>query len=131
MHQIESGKSSGNVSVGKEGFLGVDVSTSGGGGGGGFGDGGVGGGGFGGGRNATSGGVQITGVQSGSPADNAGLVQGDVIASVDGQTVTSANQLTQIISTKQPGQSVRIVYLDTSGDQQTVTVRLGTRSSAA
>ena len=131
VHQIESGKSSGNVSVGKEGFLGVDVSTSGGGGGGGFGDGGVGRGGFGGGGNATSGSVQISGVQSGSPADNAGLVQGDEIVSVDGQTVTSANQLTQIISTKQPGQSVRIVYLDASGDQQTVTVRLGTRSSAA
>ena len=133
VHEIESGKSSGNVSVGKEGFLGVDVSTAG--SSGGFGDGGVGGfgggGQFGNGGNGNSGGVSITGVQSGSPADSAGLVQNDVIVSVDGQTVTSANQLTQIISTKQPGQSVRIVYLDISGDQQTVTVRLGARSSAA
>ncbi len=134
VHQIETGKSNGNVSAGQEGFLGVDVSDGGGGPGGGFGDGGFGGGG--GGRFGNSGsgggtGVVISGVQSGSPADNAGLTQGDQIVSVDGQSITSANQLTQIISTKHPGDSVKIVWVDASGDQQSASVRLSARQSAA
>ena len=137
VHQIESGKSSGNVSAGDEGFLGVDVSDNGAasGSGGGFGGGfGGGGGRFADGNGGGSGsgnGVVITGVQSGSPADNAGLTQGDQITSVDGQTVTSANQLTQIISTKHPGETVKIVWIDGSGDQQSASVRLSARASAA
>jgi len=140
VHQIETGRSNGNVSAGQtgqEGFLGVDVSDGGSGGGGfggGFGDGGFGGGG--GGRFGNSGGgggtgVVVSNVQSGSPADTAGLAQGDEIVSVDGQSITSANQLTQIISTKHPGDSVKIVWIDGSGDQQSASVRLGSRQSAA
>ena len=129
VHQIESGKSSGNVSAGDEGFLGVDVS-----------DGGSGVGGFGGfggggrlGNSDTGGGngVTITGVQSGSPASNAGLTEGDEIVSVDGQSISSASQLTQIISTKHPGDAVKISWVNTAGDQQSATVRLATRNSAA
>jgi S1-C subfamily serine protease len=133
VHQIETGKSNGNVSAGDEGFLGVNVSDSGSGGGlgGGFGGGGGRFGNAGNGGGGSSSGVVITGVQSGSPADNAGLTQGDEITSVDGQTVTSANQLTQIISTKHPGDAVKLVWTDGSGNQQSATVRLGARPSAA
>ena len=76
-------------------------------------------------------GVTIAGVQSGSPADQAGLSQGDQIISVDGQTVSSSTQLTQLIATKHPGDTARITWIDTSGDQQSATVRLATRPSAA
>jgi S1-C subfamily serine protease len=53
-------------------------------------------------------GAVVTQVESGSPADKAGLQIGDVIVSLDGKTVNSADQLAVAIQGDKPGQSVTI-----------------------
>jgi len=53
-------------------------------------------------------GAVVTQVESGSPADDAGIQNGDVIVSLDGKTVTSADQLAVAIQGDKPGQSVKI-----------------------
>ena len=109
VHQIEAGKSGGNVTTGPAGFLGVSVSDSGGGNGG---------------------GVTVQRVNPGSPAEGAGLAPGDQITAVDGQPVSTATQLTQLISGKHPGDPVRITWVDQNGNEHSATVHLATRQSA-
>jgi S1-C subfamily serine protease len=55
-------------------------------------------------------GAVVLQVQSGTPADAAGLEQGDVIVSFNGTPVTSADQLTTAIQSGHPGQSVAIRF---------------------
>jgi serine protease Do len=55
-------------------------------------------------------GVLITSVVQGSPADKAGLKQGDIITAVDGQEVDDTGSLLNIISASQAGQKVEITY---------------------
>jgi putative serine protease PepD len=64
-------------------------------------------------------------VMPGSPADAAGLQQGDVITSFDGKAVTSADQLAMAIQAKAPGKKVTI-GLYRGQTQLTVTATLGT-----
>ncbi len=66
-------------------------------------------------------------VQSGTPADAAGLHQGDVIVSFDRTTVTSADQLTTAIQTAHPGQVVTI-GLYRGQTEMTVSATLGSTS---
>ena len=108
---IESGHSAPNIHVGKSAFLGVEfdstASTS----------------------NAASGssvsGVTIATAIAGDPAAQAGLVAGDVITSVNGQTVTTGTSLQSIMITLRPGQSVSVGYVNAAGQDKTVTVVLG------
>lgn len=67
-------------------------------------------------------GVLIQGVASGSPADKAGLQRLDVIVKVDGETVNTAQELQQIIYSKEIGQEVEITYY--RGAQERVTTAL-------
>jgi serine protease Do len=53
-------------------------------------------------------GAVVSQVVPGSPADGAGLEEGDVITSLDGRAVTSADQLAVMIQADQPGQAIRI-----------------------
>jgi putative serine protease PepD len=69
-------------------------------------------------------GAVVLGVASGSPADVAGLQEGDVIISLDGRTITSADQLGTAIQADKPGQSVKIV-LYRGQAQMTVTAVVG------
>jgi S1-C subfamily serine protease len=122
--QIESGNSTSTVHIGATAFLGVEIdptTSSQGGGGNRFGDGEFGGG-IGGGTSVS--GAEIAGVVTSSPAQEAGLAQGDVITSVNGTTVTSANGLTNALATDHPGTKVTIGWTDTSGQTQTATVQL-------
>ncbi len=122
---IKAGSASATVHVGPTAFLGVVVQSV---SGNGLGLGGFGGLGSGNGNGSSSStsGAYITEVGSGSPASQAGLVPGDTITSVDGQSVTSANALTSIMVVEKPDASVPVQYVDTSGQQQTTTVTLGT-----
>ena len=69
-------------------------------------------------------------VVSGSPADAAGLQQGDVITSFDGKPVTSADQLATAIQADKPGQTVKI-GLYRGQDQITVSATLGVNTQAS
>ena len=56
-------------------------------------------------------GVLVNGVVDGSPAQKAGLQRGDVIISLDGETVTDTNGFKLLMAKYKPGDSVRIVYI--------------------
>lgn len=55
-------------------------------------------------------GALITQLAAGSPADLAGLREGDVIVSVDDKQIASAQELIQEIHSRNVGQSVKITY---------------------
>jgi serine protease Do len=62
--------------------------------------------------------------QAGSPAAKAGIKSGDVILSVNGESVKDARSLARTISAMAPGTSVRLGLLH-SGKEDTVSVTLG------
>lgn len=59
----------------------------------------------------------------GSPADHAGLQDGDVIIQISGTPISKENTLSKIISALRPGNQVEIVFLR-DGAKQTVTATL-------
>lgn len=97
--QVEAGKASAAVHVGATAFLGVQISPS-------------------------NVGELITGVVPGSPADKAGLVQGDVITSFNGKTVASPTALQKLVLRQSPGAKVQLGWVDQTGAQQSATVTL-------
>jgi S1-C subfamily serine protease len=117
--QIEAGTSSATVHVGPTGFLGVEVVPS---------------------PQSPGGSVNAAGPQSpgalvagalpGYPAAKLGLAQGDVISAVDGQQVTSASALTDLLSAHHPGDSVRISWTDPAGQTHAATVKLASGPAA-
>jgi S1-C subfamily serine protease len=70
-------------------------------------------------------GAVVGSVASGSAADSAGIVQGDVITAVDGQTIDSNSALAPAITAHNPHDKVRVDWTDSSGDAQHATVELG------
>jgi S1-C subfamily serine protease len=68
-------------------------------------------------------GALVSGVLSGSPAQAAGIQQGDVVTSVNGQAVDSASTLTTVLTQFHPGDRVSVGVLSADG-QQTVNVQL-------
>jgi S1-C subfamily serine protease len=57
------------------------------------------------------GGVVLTGVVPSGPADRAGLTKGDLLLSVDGQSVSSLRDLYQAIWRHEPGQALGVQIL--------------------
>ena len=103
--QVRAGRSSATVHVGATPFLGVQLEDT---------------GGFFGGES----GVTIVGVLGNSPADRAGLQQGDVIDAIDGRTIDSLSAVSTYLLGKSPGDQVKLTYTDPAGAQQTATVTL-------
>jgi S1-C subfamily serine protease len=91
--QIEAGRGSSVIHVGPTAFLGVEISA--------FGTG--------------VSGATVAGVASGSPAERAGLANGDVITSVGGKPVTSPTDLSAVIAAHTPGDSVQVLWTDANG----------------
>jgi S1-C subfamily serine protease len=122
-NQINSGKASTNVHIGLAGFMGVNVAdastpsecTSGGdnfgGGGGGF-------------SSPVSSGALVCQVYPRSPASSAGLASGDVITSVNGTAITSADGLTALTATSHPGDQFAMTYVDQYGTKHSATATL-------
>lgn len=104
-HQIESGKTSGDIHVGDRALLGVRVEDPAN-------------------DSSASTGAAVVGVENGSPAESAGLTAGDVITSVNGKSVDTAEALMTALSQAHPGDSVRIGWVDTHGAHHTATVKL-------
>ena len=133
--QIESGTTTADVHIGATAFLGLELggSSSNSGGFGGFGgsDGSDGSGSVGG-QNSQNGttGVTIAGTLSGSPAANAGLVQGDTITAIGGQSVNSAEDIAHSLVKYHPGNSVSVTWVDQSGQSHTTTVTLASGPTA-
>ena len=75
---------------------------------------------------ASTGGAQITSVQSGSPAASAGLQQGDLVTAIDGKPISSTQQFIETVDTYSPGQTITVT-LKRSGSTMTVKLTLGTR----
>ena len=122
--QIEAGNSSSTVHIGETAFLGVEISPQGGSGSGdnsGFG--GVFGGNSGNTGAAVSG-ASVAGVVTNEPAQEAGIAQGDVITTLGGRSIDSANALTNAMLTYHPGDKVTIGWTDSSGQSHTASVQL-------
>ena len=107
--QIESGKASTAVHVGRTAFLGVEVITL---------------------RSAAPGGSAAAGatiaeVTRSGPAASAGLVAGDTITAIGGRHVSTPTALGTLILSKKPDVRVSVGYIDQSGVSHTVSVRLG------
>jgi serine protease Do len=74
----------------------------------------------------TEGGVTFDNVEPpGSPADKAGLVGGDIVTTFDGQTITSDDQMMDLLGTTPIGKTVDVVYIR---DGETKTTKLTTVS---
>jgi serine protease Do len=56
-------------------------------------------------------GIVIDSVQANSPAERAGLKRGDVILSVDGQSIRNGDELVSIVSDTEIGKKLRLEYL--------------------
>jgi putative serine protease PepD len=79
---------------------------------------------------ASGSGAQVGSVRSGSPAAKAGLKAGDVIVSIDGETITSADELTAVVAEHQPGDTLKLV-VERSGSKLSLNATLGTRPSSS
>jgi serine protease Do len=55
-------------------------------------------------------GAFVTRVAAGSPADEAGLKEGDVIVQIDDEAVTNSGELLKVIHSRSIGETVEIVY---------------------
>lgn len=69
-------------------------------------------------------GVRITGVKEGSPADKAGLREGDKIVEVDNKPVDDDGDIRHIIRNLEPGDSIQVEVMR-DGRKKTVTATLG------
>ena len=69
-------------------------------------------------------GAQIQTVDSGGPADKAGLQKGDVVTKVDDQVIDGSESLVATVRGHRPGDKVTLTYVR-GGDTRTATATLG------
>jgi S1-C subfamily serine protease len=128
---IEEGSGSSTVHIGETAFLGVEINAagsssgnSGSSGGSGFGSVFGGNSGSTGNTGSTASGASVASTVTNGPAQEAGLAEGDVITSLGGKSISTANDLTTAISQYHPGDKVSIGWTDSSGQTHTATVQL-------
>jgi S1-C subfamily serine protease len=109
---IEDGDATTTIHIGDTAFLGVEVSSTS------QTDGGYQA------PSGTSSGAVIQQVLSGTPASSSTLVAGDVITSLNGQSVSSPSDLSTMIQGLQPGTSVEVGYTTQSGVAGTLNLQL-------
>jgi len=105
--QIMAGQASDTVHIGAAALIGVVVRDAG-----------------------SNAGAEVFTVEPGTPAATAGLVPQDVINSLGGKTVDSAESLTNLMARHSPGQRVQLGWVDASGQQHSTTVVLATGPAA-
>jgi len=123
---IEEGSGSSTVHIGETAFLGVEINaaSSSSGGGNGFGSAFGGNSGSTGNTGSSAAGASVASTVTNGPAQEAGLAEGDVITSLGGKSISTANDLTAAISQYHPGDKVSIGWTDSSGQTHTATVQL-------
>jgi S1-C subfamily serine protease len=99
--KIEAGQASSRIHIGNPAFLGVSLQDS-------------------------EGGPVVASIANGTPAASSGLQVGDVITSVDGKSVSSAQALSTTIAGHRPGDRISLGWTDTSGQSHTATITLAT-----
>lgn len=72
-------------------------------------------------------GVLVVSVQSGSPAQTAGVVRGDIITEINGAAVNSPREVEQAIDSRKQGDTLQ-VKVRHGDEQKTLSVALGERS---
>ena len=75
--------------------------------------------------NLASPGAVVAAMQSGGPAENAGITVGDSIDTIDGKNVASADDVATVPASLSVGQNVDITFTSQNGSRSTVTVTLG------
>jgi S1-C subfamily serine protease len=109
--QVRSGNEGPNVIIGEAGYLGIEVAPLDPGTAARLGLG------------SDANGVLVAGTLANGPAEQAGIATGSVITAVDGQKISSADQLGSALHQHAPGEQVQITWVDGSGSH-TATVRL-------
>ncbi|WFP15706.1 S1C family serine protease [Citricoccus muralis] len=99
VNQVLSGEETETVSIGVDGALGITILT-------------------------TDDGPDIQEVTPDSAAEELGLRAGDLIISVEGETVTTSSELARAINDRNVGDLVEVVWRDASGATQTGTATL-------
>ncbi len=100
--QIESGHASATVHIGQHGLLGVQVQYT------------------------NGAGARVAGVQTGSTAAQAGLGAGDLIVSINGQTITSSSDLDRAMASTHVGDRISVDWQDTTGHVHHTSATLNT-----
>jgi len=75
-------------------------------------------------------GNMVADVVAGGPADEAGILPGDVIVAIDGEAITRSSTLLDILLDQSVGDAVEVT-IDREGQEQTVTLTLGERPADA
>jgi putative serine protease PepD len=76
------------------------------------------------------GGAELAEIVSGGPADKAGLESGDLVTEVDGEAVSSGEDLRLAVENHKPGEEMTLT-VKRDGDTKTITVTLGTRPASS
>lgn len=97
--QIRAGRSSDQVIIGPSGYIGVQV------------------------RDGDTG-VQVVGVQPGSPADSAGITAGSVITAINGTSVANSQTMGRLIHQHRPGDRISVGWTDADGVSHSATLTL-------
>ena len=101
--QIVAGRASNTVHIGGTAFLGLQVT---------------------GGTGTSASGVVVAGTVSGSAASGVGIVAGDVVTTLDGRTVPTADVLKSVLDGHHPGDSLNVGWTDQMGAPHLATVTL-------
>lgn len=75
-------------------------------------------------------GACVTAVENDTPAEKAGLKEGDVIIALDGKAIKSGEDLAEAIGENKPGENVKVTYYRGS-EKETVNVTLATKMDEA
>jgi len=75
-------------------------------------------------------GVLVQSIVKGSPAESAGLEQGDVILKADGKKISQPNELQILVANKQPGDEVTLTVLRNGKEfEKTITLQARSKES--
>ena len=70
-------------------------------------------------------GALVVTVENGTPAQGAGIQEGDAITSFNGHSVASPTALTGLVQAESPGDQVEVGWVDIAGESHEATVTLG------